>query len=92
MSTQHVIDRLASRLSDSDRATCIARMYQLEDSVLGKGSCACVLGHNTSNYKAGSSEGRVIIGVWRGKWVTVMLRRSNQAVTPQAFGVDRVIA
>ena len=92
MSTIHVIDRLASRLSDSDRQAAIERMNYLEDMILSSGSAACVLGRNTARYASGGSEGRVIVAIWRGRWVTAMLRRDNQPMTPSVFGVERVIS
>lgn len=91
MTTLHVIDRLASRLSDSDRQAAIERMNYLEDMILSSGSAACVLGRNTAKYTSGGSEGRVIVAIWRGKWITAMLRRDNQPMTPSAFGVERVV-
>ncbi len=92
--TYHVIDRLAGRLSDSDRTAAIQRMHYLEDTILTRNaSAACVLGQNTGKGRSvDGSNGRVIVAVWRGRWVTAMLRRQGQEFTPQAFDVDRVIA
>ena len=91
MTTLHVIDRLATRLSDQDRKAAIDRMHYLEDMILSSGSAACVLGRNTAKYASGGSEGRIIVAIWRGRWVTAMLRRDGQDMTPSAFGVERVV-
>lgn len=89
--TNHAIERIAGRLSDCDKRAIIAKMDKLSIT-LGSQNCAVVLARNSGTSRsADGSNGRVIVGIWRGRWVTVMLRREGQGFDPRELKVSRVI-
>lgn len=85
--TPHARRRLASRLSDADLALAMDRLYHLPRS---EGRRAVVLVRGEQHGKPrGPSNGDMIVAICRDDTViTIMYRRSNQPLTPDALDVD----